>query len=88
MQAQGAHRNTFKATGSKEKLIGNFPSAAEAALAVALHLGPEASRAAAERVAKDIAAAAAAASRGEPMSEEEARRLATEEGLQLVPSYS
>ena len=44
VQAQGSHSNTFKATGQKEVVLGNFPSAAEAALAVARHLGPTGSK--------------------------------------------
>ena len=82
MQASGS---TFQCTGTvggrKEVNLGNFSSAVEAALAVARNLGPDGSRKAAARNAM----AEAFADRP-PMDEGEARRLASAEGLVLVPS--
>ena len=87
VQAQGSHSNTFQCTGTvdgrKEVNLGNFSTAQEAALAVARNLGPEGSREAATKTAKAEAAA------DRPfMGESEARRLASAEGLTLVPSSS
>ena len=60
--------------GGKQRSLGTFASAAEAALAVARHLGP----------AGCATALAPPAAAEPPMTEAEARRLAAEEGLQLV----
>ena len=60
--------------GSEQLRLGAFTSAAEAALAYARHLGP----------AGCAAALAPPAAPEPPMTEAEARRLAEEEGLQLV----
>ena len=62
--------------GGKQRYLGSFASAAEAALAYARHLGPA-----------GCAAATAPPATPEPvMTEAEARRLAAGEGLQLVPA--
>ena len=87
VQAQGSHSNTFQCTGTvdgrKKVSLGNFSTAQEAALAVARNLGPEGSREAAAKTAKAEAAA------DHPlMGESEARRLASAEGLALIPSSS
>ena len=79
--------NTFQCSGTvdgrKEVNLGNFSTAQEAALAVARNLGPEGSREAATKTAKAEAAA------DRPfMGESEARRLASAEGLTLIPSSS
>jgi hypothetical protein len=69
--------NPYRAyISGSHKAIGNYTSAAEAALAYARYLGPTQSR----------AEAAAATPGMAPMSEEEAERLATAEGLTLVRS--
>ena len=85
--AQGSHSDTFQCTGSmggkKHVILGNFSTAHGAALAVARNIGPLGSREAAAKVAK----AQAAAQRGF-MDESEARRLASAEGLTLIPSSS
>ena len=58
----------------KQRYLGSFASAAEAALAVARHLGP----------AGCAAATAPTATPEPPMTDAEARQLAAAEGLQLV----
>ena len=62
--------------GSERHSLGSFSSAAEAALAYARHLGP----------AGCAAATAPPAAPEQPMTEAEARRLAAEEGLELLPA--
>ena len=62
--------------GGKDRSLGTFATAAEAALAYARHLGP----------AGCAAATAPPAAPEPPMTEAEARRLAAEEGLVLVPA--
>ena len=59
--------------GGKKRQIGHFSGPAEAALAIARNLGPE-------------ACAAAAAAEAKQITDEEARRLAQEEGLLLLTS--
>ena len=83
---QGRHSNTFKATldhnsrsGGKVHL-GSFPSAPAAALAIALHLGAASFEVAAEAAAK------MAEDEALPRSDEEVRRVAREEGLELIES--
>ena len=82
VQAQ-KHHLSFKACGEDGRAIGNFPSAAEGALAVARQLGAAKSH---EMAAK--ATATLATLDAPPMALDEARRLAAAEGLQLVPSAS
>ena len=65
--------------------IGSFQTVASAALAYARFLGPE--RCAAARVAAEEAAELAAKESGtEPMTKEDADRLAAEEGISLIPA--
>ena len=88
VKAQGSHSATYKATApGSEKNLGNFPTAAEAALAVARHLGPaDSKRAAEDSVAAMAANAAAQCFPGMSMSE--AQLLAAKEGLELLESQN